>query len=169
MISEDMLKIGLAKGVVRLIDSPNDGEPACQIGEHWFYYAGSKGTGMSTEAYVRETLFEDIIHEILDALVSILADVNKDEYLYYEAVLRENGCEPVPRAYVVRVSESNSIQVIVRAKSAAAAEDIALKLADSGAIDLERNCFDGYEAITQRVAKAEELSEFDQYSEEDLK
>ena len=111
MISEDMLKIGLAKGVVRLIDSPNDGEPACQIGEHWFYYAGSKGTGMSTEAYVRETLFEDIIHEILDALVSILADVNKDEYLYYEAVLRENGCEPVPRAYVVRVSESNSIQV----------------------------------------------------------
>ena len=53
--------------------------------------------------------------------------------------------------------------------SAGKAEDIALKLADSGAIDLERNCFDGYEAITQRVAKAEELSEFDQYSEEDLK
>ena len=169
MISKDMLKIGIAKGVVKLIDSPNDGEPVCQIGDYWFYYAGSKGTGMRTDEYIREILFEDIIQEILDALGSILTDISKEEYLYYEAVLKENGCEPVPRAYVVRVSESNSTQVMVRANSAAEAESIALKLADTGVIDLERNCFDGYEAVAQRVAKAEEMDEFDQYSEDDLK
>lgn len=38
MISEEMIREGYKSGIVRLIDSPNDGEAVCQIGEYWFYF-----------------------------------------------------------------------------------------------------------------------------------
>lgn len=87
MITEDMIRQGLDKKVIKLIDSPNDGEPACQIGEHWFYYAGFEGEGLHTADYLTWTSFDDVIGEILDAL----SGLEETEKKYYEAVLAESG------------------------------------------------------------------------------
>ena len=91
MITKEMILIGIARGVVKLIDSPNDGEPACLIGEHWFYYAGSEGCGKTSEEYVSEVPMDDITREIIDALEGIRDGLSEDEYAYYETVLREAG------------------------------------------------------------------------------
>lgn len=92
MITEKMILAGIAAGVVKLIDSPNDNEPACQIGDHWLYYAGSEGAGLTSTEYVANVPIEDIAAEIVEALEGIRDDLDgEDEYGYYEAVLREAG------------------------------------------------------------------------------
>ena len=92
MITEKMLLAGIQKGVVTFIDSPNDGTPACKIGEHWFYYGGSEAEGESSAEYIAHTPTDDLVHEVLDALSGIRDEISENEYLYYEAVLFENGC-----------------------------------------------------------------------------
>ena len=89
MITRDMILRGIKNGVVKLIDSPNDGEPACKIGDAWFYYAGEEGAGKTSEEYVSSTPIEDISNEIVDALNEIRDNIDPDEYRYYEAVLTE--------------------------------------------------------------------------------
>lgn len=92
MITKGMIRAGISAGVVKLIDSPNDNEPACQIGDHWLYYAGSEGTGLTSTEYIANVPMEDVISEIVDALEGIRDDLDgEDEYGYYEAVLREAG------------------------------------------------------------------------------
>lgn len=92
MITKEMILVGISTGVVKLIDSPNDGEPACQIGENWFYYAGSEGAGLSSEEYTASVPLDDIAGEIVRALEGIRDDLDgADEYSYYEAVLNEAG------------------------------------------------------------------------------
>ena len=68
MISKDMIRKGLDNGIVKLIDSPNDGEPVCQIGDHWFYYAGAEGEGLTSAEYVARVPRESIVEEILSVL-----------------------------------------------------------------------------------------------------
>ena len=87
MISNEMIQRGLE---LKLIDSPNDGEPACKIGDYWFYYAGSEGSGMNSAEYIANVPMEEIVREINDALDGLQRD-NREEYAYYEAMLLEHG------------------------------------------------------------------------------
>ena len=90
MITTGMIQRGLELGLIKLIDSPNDGEPACKIGDYWFYYAGSEGSGMNSAEYIANVPMEEIVREINDALEGLQRD-NREEYAYYEAVLLEHG------------------------------------------------------------------------------
>ena len=90
MISNEMIQRGLELGLIKLIDSPNDGEPACKIGDYWFYYAGSEGSGLNSAEYIANVPMEEIVREINDALEGLQRD-NREEYAYYEAVLLEHG------------------------------------------------------------------------------
>lgn len=90
MITSEMIRAGLDAGVVKLIDSPNDKEPACQIGELWFYYATDVASGLTSEQYLAVTDMNEIIHRIVNALSDIKTFLgNTAEYLYYETLLRE--------------------------------------------------------------------------------
>lgn len=91
-ITKEMILSGISAGVVKLIDSPHDSEPACQIGDHWFYYAGSEGNGVTSAEYIAKVPLDEIANEIVGALEGIRDDLDgTDEYGYYEAILREAG------------------------------------------------------------------------------
>ena len=97
MISKEMIRKGLDNGIVKLIDSPNDGESICQVGDHWFYYAGAEGEGLTSAEYVARVPRESIVEEILSALEAIRDDLDPDEYAYYESVLKEAGLDYIPK------------------------------------------------------------------------
>lgn len=103
MITKEMILTGISAGVVKLIDSPHDLEPACKIGEHWFYYAGTEGSGLTSAVYTANVPQDEIASEIVSALEGIRDGLEgTDEYGYYEAILREAGitesaCRPVKR------------------------------------------------------------------------
>ena len=87
--------IGLAKDVVKVINSPHDDGPVCQIGEHWFYFATTypeKDLEKTAAEFCQSYSMEEIARSIAEALCDLNADGNEDEYLYYKAVLQENGC-----------------------------------------------------------------------------
>lgn len=90
MITSEMIRAGLDAGVVKLIDSPNDKEPACQIGELWFYYASDVASGLTSEQYLGAADMDEVIRRIVKALSEIKNDMgNTAEYLYYETLLKE--------------------------------------------------------------------------------
>lgn len=92
IITKEMILSGISTGVVKLIDSPHDSEPACQIGDHWFYYAGSEGVGLTSAEYTANVPLDEIASEIVGALEGIRDDLDgANEYGYYEAILRETG------------------------------------------------------------------------------
>lgn len=92
MITKEMILTGISAGVVELVDSPHDREPACKIGEHWLYYAGSEGVGLTSAEYTANVPLDEIAREIVGALNGIRDDLDgADEYGYYEAILREAG------------------------------------------------------------------------------
>lgn len=98
MITKEMILSGISAGVVELIDSPHDQEPACKIGEHWFYYAGSEGSGLTSAEYTANVPMDEIASEIIGALEGIRDDLDgADEYGYYEAILREAGITDIGR------------------------------------------------------------------------
>lgn len=92
-ITKSMVTNGYKDGVVYLISSPNDGGIACQIGGHWFYFAGMEDEYMTPEEYKASYTEEEIIDNILSTLYDFEADdVFEDEYWYYYFFLQENGC-----------------------------------------------------------------------------
>ena len=38
MITENMIRRGLASGIVEIVESPHQDGAVCQIGENWFYF-----------------------------------------------------------------------------------------------------------------------------------
>ena len=59
MITQEMVRKGLETGAVKLITSPNDREPACQIGERWFYYATDAASGMTSSMTAQAAVISD--------------------------------------------------------------------------------------------------------------
>lgn len=96
MVTEEMIRKGLDTGIVKLIDSPNDGEPACQIGDHWFYYAGVEGEGLTSAEYVEQVPMESVVKEIMSALDGIRDELDAAEYAYYESILSEARLDQTP-------------------------------------------------------------------------
>lgn len=88
MISEEMIREGYKSGIVCLIDSPNDGEAVCQIGEYWFYFW--EGDEELSAAELREKHTSDAItHAIWTALETCKKALEFGvEYSYYESILR---------------------------------------------------------------------------------
>ena len=47
-----IVEAALVSGHIRLINEPNMGDIAAQIGEHWFYFAGMDGENISVDEYI---------------------------------------------------------------------------------------------------------------------
>ena len=129
MITPEMIQKGLDAGVVKLITSPNDREPACKIGERWFYYATDAASGMTSEQYLKTADRKDVVRRIVAALNDIKQYMDDSaEYLYYEAILREtaNGNRE-PTTFIGVIKETLRKEVPI---AAATAEEAYQKLAD---------------------------------------
>ena len=89
-ITAEMIADGLESGAVAIVDSPHDDGPVCQIGDYWFWFAGSEAEQTTAADYVASVPREDIVQEIMDVLNDFRTiPENRDEYAYYEAFLRE--------------------------------------------------------------------------------
>ena len=94
MISKTMIKIGIERGLVRLIDSPISHAVVCQIGEEWFYFSDKKSWHCSLKEYTSITPIYSIVNYIYEALNSFFEeDEYDDDYDYYERFLRDHGIE----------------------------------------------------------------------------
>ena len=92
-ITKSMIVNGYRSGVVSLISSPNDNGIACQIGGHWFYFAGMEDEYMTPEEYKESYTEDEIVNNILVTLYDFESDdVFEDEYWYYYFYLKENRC-----------------------------------------------------------------------------
>lgn len=90
MITKEMIRKGIEKGVVRIIDCPDSIEPVCEIGDYWFYFAGNKGIGKKAKEYMEKTPIDDVVSYIFFVLQEFAIDFGfTDEYDYYNAVLEE--------------------------------------------------------------------------------
>jgi len=99
MITYDMVKSGYETGLVTLILDPHNGRIACSIGDYWFYFGGHTAEEYtSVDAYKRDIPADDIVKEIYDVLDAFQKeDAFQDEYLYYEAFLRERMHDDVEK------------------------------------------------------------------------
>lgn len=84
-----MVEKGYELGYISLINNPNDGKIAAQIGDYWFCFDSTEDRFMSVEEYETNTLFVDIVELIYVALTEMKTEF-EDEYLYYFAYLFEN-------------------------------------------------------------------------------
>lgn len=100
IISKEMILKGLEKGVVRIINNPNDGEIAAQIGDYWFYFAGQENNELSVkeylELYTNEEIAEYIEATINEDPINGYSEEGAGEWLYYRSVLHESGCKDFP-------------------------------------------------------------------------
>lgn len=82
---ERVIKIvnGLWNGNVKLINNPNDGCLACQIGGDWFCFIGSEDENLTPEEVRTNYDVFTIAQMILDAII----DLDDDEYTYYCDIL----------------------------------------------------------------------------------
>ena len=94
LISKAMIKSGMERGVVQLVDSPISHTVVCQIGEDWFYFADKRSWRCSAQEYTATTPWYSIVNYIYEALESFFEEDKYDEdYSYYENFLRSNGIE----------------------------------------------------------------------------
>lgn len=91
-ITKSMIRNGYKNGIIFLISNPNDGCIAAQIGDNWFYFAGSENENMTVEEYKEEYTSEEIVDYIFTVLDSDFKTEFEDEYLYYYYYLKECGC-----------------------------------------------------------------------------
>ncbi len=70
---------GLWNGTAKLIESPNDGCIACQIGEFWFYFMGNEDENLKPEEVRNHYGIFETAQMILDAIINL----DDDEYTYY--------------------------------------------------------------------------------------
>lgn len=104
MTFKEMIFKGLCDETVKIISNPNDDCIACQIGNFWFYFIGSKNENLTPdevyELYTKEQLTEMIY--------STLQDMEKnefDEVEYYKAFLEEK--------YASNKEKSNDMNMIL--------------------------------------------------------
>lgn len=92
MITREMIRLGLERGLVKLIVDPNmESGTVCQIGDNWFYFGGATAEEMGPYEYKKSIPVEDIVNEIFEVLVSFHMDEGfYDEYRYYDAFLTEH-------------------------------------------------------------------------------
>ena len=138
MITQEMVRKGLETGVVKLITSPNDREPACQIGERWFYYATDVASGMTSEQYLKTADMNDVVRRIVAALNDIRQFMGDSaEYLYYETLLREaaNGNRK-PATFIGVIKETLRKEVPIAAVTAEEAYQKLVDLYNDGSIVL---------------------------------
>ncbi len=89
MITEQLLHEGYVSGIVRVVNSPNDGEAVCQIGDSWFYFWNG-GEALSAEEMKARYPAETIVHAIWEGLEACRRELEFTvEYSYYESILRE--------------------------------------------------------------------------------
>lgn len=75
MITREMLRLGLERGLVKLIVDPNmESGTVCQIGDNWFYFGGATAEEMGPHEYKNTIPIDDIINEIFEVLVSFHMD-----------------------------------------------------------------------------------------------
>lgn len=96
MITLDMVRAGYELGIINLINGSavyGDGV-VCSIGDNWFYFGGYTAESYdSPDEYKKDFPAEEIITDIFNVLEdfsSCGAKEFKDEYLYYEAHLKES-------------------------------------------------------------------------------
>ena len=138
MITAEMILAGLDAGVVKLITGPYDKEPACQIGERWFYYATDVASGMTSEQYLSTTDMDEVIRRIVDALNDIQKYLGDSaEYLYYEALLHEvSAGNPNPQTFTGVIKETLRREVPIVAKDMEDARQKLEELYHSGSVVL---------------------------------
>lgn len=90
-ITRQMVEDGYREELIYLINNPLDGCIAAQIGDNWFYFAGSENENMTVDEYEAEYTFDEIIDHIFDVLDSDFKTEFEDEYWYYYYYLKENG------------------------------------------------------------------------------
>lgn len=92
MITREMLRLGLERGLVKLIVDPNmESGTVCQIGDNWFYFGGTTAEDMGPHEYRNTIPVDEIVNEIFEVLVSFHMDEGfYDEYRYYDAFLTEH-------------------------------------------------------------------------------
>lgn len=96
MITERQVRLGMANGSIRFITDPNLGSgTVCSIGDGWFYFGGRRAEEMEPMEYLRRTPNDTVVADILGALDGFReeGDVFDDEYMYYEACLKEAFAE----------------------------------------------------------------------------
>lgn len=93
MITRKMVRDGYDAGIIKLIHTS---EVVCQIGDIWFFFGGLTAEEYgSADAYKANVPKADILNDIFTTLEAFRIDGDRgekifaDEYLYYEAILRE--------------------------------------------------------------------------------
>ena len=92
MITLEIITRGLKNGTVSVVDSPNGDGAVCKIGDYWFYFGGNEAESCSGEEYAASVPESDLAREIHETLEGFreAPEIYRDEYAYYEAMLREN-------------------------------------------------------------------------------
>ena len=86
VLLKDLVLEGLKQGLVKIIESPNDGCVACEIGDYWFYFIGSEDENMSPA----EVLSSYGLEDLSELIRLVIEDLDVNEKLYYHAYLEEN-------------------------------------------------------------------------------
>lgn len=86
VLLKDLVLEGLKQGLVKIIESPNDGCVACEIGDDWFYFIGSEDENMSPA----EVLSSYGLEDLSELIRLVIEDLDVNEKLYYHAYLEEN-------------------------------------------------------------------------------
>lgn len=105
------LQYGIKTGAVKIIPCPDgDGihEPVAQIGEHWFYFAGSEGEEETAEGYVDAVGIKAVAEMIENAMYSL----EVTERVYHLTYLEEHGCFHYPHEEKVRIQELVNYEVV---------------------------------------------------------
>ena len=113
MITRKMIFDGYYKGLVRLIESPNNDGVVCQIGDIWFYFGGLTAEECKTVEKYKASVDTKTI---LDEIYSVLNDFKdsgveyQDEYSYYELYLKEKGIKEMKNVRELTREELNELK-----------------------------------------------------------
>ena len=92
VITPEAVREAYRKGIARLEESPNEDGVVCRIGDNWFFFGGKAAEDSTVDDYKENVPEDDIVREIHVAVTDIGKELDIDEYNYYAAVLKENGC-----------------------------------------------------------------------------
>lgn len=152
VITLNMIKAGYDAGVVKLIESPHNDGVVCGIGEHWFYFGGLTGEEHHTVQEYKQNVSKEVItKEIFEVLEEFekSGEAFLDEYLYYEAFLRENGINEKVldnnpeelKPFRIVITETYVKEVEIYASDSVEAEQKAHDLCSAGKINLDFDNF----------------------------
>lgn len=102
MTFKEMIFNGLCDGTVKIITNPNDGYPACQIGEDWFYFIEDEyGESSPAELLTPDEIYKSYTKEELAEMIYFALQCKEkqareedipelsDEVAYYKAFLEK--------------------------------------------------------------------------------